>query len=94
MTTPTPDREALLALADEVASGRGMDNGLDVRVEIALFQPDDEYVSIRANGAGTKTVCTKHDGSQRTFWARDFTISPTARAVTAQELRALAGDRP
>lgn len=84
------DREALLALANEVAMGRGMDNGLDVRVEIALFQPDEEYESIRANDAGTKTICIKRDGSQRTFWARDFTISAAARVNTAKRLRALA----
>lgn len=80
----------LIALADEIANGSGMDNALDIRVEIALFEPDDEYASIRANDAGTKTICTKHDGTQRTFWARDFTISPTARAIAAQELRARA----
>lgn len=80
----------LIALAERVASARGMDNSLDVQCEVALFEPDDEWRSIRANHAGTKTICTAHDGKDHAFWARDFTISAERRAKTAVSLRALA----
>lgn len=82
--------EELLALAERVATAKGLDNATDVEVEVALFEPDSDWVSIRANDAGTKTICTATDGSERTFWARDFTISAGNRREAATALRAKA----
>lgn len=82
----------LLALAAKIEAETGCCNRLDVQAEIALFEPDDRWAAIRANDAGTKTICTAPDGSERTFWARDFTISAAARRNTAAALRSL-GER-
>ena len=80
--------DTLTRLADRVEGARGMDNALDVQVEIALFQPCQAYASIRANAAGSKTICTDHSGRDMTFWARDYTISAGNRRQAAAALRA------
>ncbi len=80
--------EELMGLAERVEAATGFDNDLDVLAEIALFQPCETYAAIRANAAGTKTICTEHGGRERTFLARDYTISATARRETAAALRA------
>jgi len=85
--------QELLGLADRVDEEAGTNNSLDVLVEVALFEPDADYVSIRPNAAGTKIICTKPDGLEKTFWSRDFTISARQRANTAASLRALAQTR-
>jgi hypothetical protein len=77
----------LLALAERVVSRFGYDNALDVEVEIALFEPDDEFMSIRANAAGTKVICTTVGGSDMTFWAQEWTKH---RLEVAAALRARA----
>jgi len=82
------DAATLLALAERVATGSGCDNALDIEVELALFEPDDEWAAIRVNDAGTKTICTSPSGKERTFWARDYTISAASRSNTAAALRA------
>lgn len=74
-------------LADEVLSARGFDNALDVRCEIALFEPDELELAIRPNAAGTKVIVTINGGRDRTFIARDFTMSRAAREKTAAALR-------
>jgi hypothetical protein len=80
----------LLELADRVEAARGFDNAIDVECEIALFEPDDFELAIRPNAAGTKIIVTIKDGPERTFIARDYTISAAARKQTAASLRAIA----
>jgi len=80
----------LLALADRVEAERGFCNELDVQCEVALFEPDACELAIRPNAAGTKVIVTIAGGADRTFLARDFTISARARADTAAKLRARA----
>lgn len=53
------------------------DNALDVLVEIALFEPDETFVAVRANAAGTKVIYTRPDGREQTFWAPDWTMDHT-----------------
>jgi len=83
-------RDDLLALAERVLASGGTCNALDVEVEVALFEPDAAYAAIRTNDAGTKTICTRADGSERTFWARDYTMSAGNRREAAAALRARA----
>lgn len=93
MTVQQDRREAvarLLALASEVEAERGFNNSLDVQCEIALFEQNDAERSIRSNAAGTKVIVTMTDGRDRTYLARDYTISAGARNITAAALRALA----
>lgn len=78
----------LTELADRVEAATGYSNELDILSEIALFEPDAEYVSVRVNAAGTKLIYTSADGKEKTHWARDWTISPAERAATAASLRA------
>jgi hypothetical protein len=88
-----PTRAAIEGLAERVERERGMNNALDVLAEIALFEPCKAYASIRANAAGTKTICTDHSGRDHTFWARDYTISAKQRRETAKLLRARAASK-
>lgn len=74
--------EELLA---HVEDGDGPDNALDVRIEIALFQPCSRYMSARANNAGTKAIYTDRGGKKSTHWAEDWTMT---REDTADSLRA------
>jgi len=67
----TDPRIAKLAAA--VVNGTGLDNALDVRIEVALFKPDEEFSSARANHAGTKVIYTRHNGTELTCWAPDWT---------------------
>lgn len=80
----------LHALAGRVEAGKGTSNALDVEVEIALFRPDELYLGVRANAAGTKVIYTDHGGNEATHWARDWTAD---RPGTAHSLRAIASDR-
>lgn len=84
--TPTDRASGLMALADKVESGTGADNRIDVIVEVALFEPDEHYILIRANAAGTKVICTRPDGRDATYWAQEWTDD---RPATAARLRAL-----
>lgn len=83
------DKQELIALAERVEKCTAADNRLDVKVEIALFEPDDEHVSVRANDAGTKLIYTDHGGRDTTYRACDWTMDG-ARAQTAASLRAIA----
>lgn len=87
--------EALNALAERVEAATASDNALDVIVEIALFKPGGAFAAIRANSAGTKVICTRHDGSEAAFRADDWTMRGN-RAATARALRecALASQSP
>lgn len=81
------DREELLALAERVERGKGGDNALDVKVEVALFEPSDADIAARANSAGTKVIYTAIGGGEETCWAPDWTLD---RGATAALLRARA----
>jgi len=74
----------LAVLADRVEHETGCDNSLDVLVEIALFQPDGDWSAIRANAAGSKVICTRPNGAEKTFAALDWTMD---RAGAAAALR-------
>lgn len=84
------DAAEIVRLAAEVEAARGFDNSLDIRCEIALFEPDDSELAIRPNAAGTKVVVTIAGVGDRSFLARDYTISAGARRNTAAALRARA----
>lgn len=88
MTAQTP--AGVEGLAARIESETGFNNELDVLAEIALFEPDDIWRAIRANAAGTKIICTDDCGGEKTFIARDFTISAAARQRTVAALRARA----
>lgn len=75
-------------LASRVEAGRGTDNALDVLIEVALFEPDEEYVSARPNAAGTKVIYTLHGGIERTYWAQEWTAD-RKDAASALRSRAL-----
>lgn len=84
-----PDRDPLLSMAERVERCTSADNALDVQVEIALFEPDKPYASVRANAAGTKLIYADHGGREQTCWAGDWTMADR-RANTAAALRARA----
>jgi len=86
----TPTSSSLLALAERVEGLTRSDNSIDVLVEVAMFEPDEEYTSIRANDAGTKVILTGHDRLERTFWPQDWTMDAEERAATAAALKARA----
>ena len=83
------DKAQILALADRVEAE--CSNEVDVLAEIALHQPQAPWDTIRANAAGTKVIYGQQDGTEKTYWARDWTLSPKARSVTAASLRAMVG---
>jgi hypothetical protein len=76
-----------MELAGKVASAERSDNALDVLVEIALFEPCDRFVAVRANNAGSKVIYTRADGSEVTYRAQDWTMAER-RSNTATQLRA------
>jgi len=79
--------EEMLALAESVASGKSLDNALDVLIEVALFEPSKGWAGVRANDAGTKVIYSDMNGAQRTYWAEEWTAD---RAGAAELLRARA----
>lgn len=72
-------------LIERLEKAKGVDNALDIAIEIALFNPD---VAVRANSAGTKLIYTKRDGTEVTHLADDWTLGPERRARTLALLRA------
>jgi hypothetical protein len=89
MTPSKPTRAAIDGLAERVLTVMGSDNALDVLVEIALFEPDEDCVAVRPNAAGTKIIGTGPDGTETTHWAWDWTMEEH-RETTAKLLRARA----
>jgi hypothetical protein len=85
--------QELLALADRVDAVEKSDNGLDVLIEVALFEPDADTLSVRANSAGTKVTYTVAEGRPETCWAPDWTVGFSERANASARLRALATSR-
>jgi hypothetical protein len=76
-------------LLERVRDNDEADNALDVEIEIATFQPDALYASIRANAAGTKLIYTMQDGQKHTCWAWDWTLNTANRNQATALLSAL-----
>lgn len=79
----------LKALLERVKRNREADNALDIAIDISLFEPDEDFVSVRANAAGTKLVYTDRAGKTSTYWATDWTLDAQSRAAAAGRLTAL-----
>ena len=69
-----------MKLSDRVEALAGFSNEIDVLVECALE-------GCRPNSAGTKVIYIE-GGRERTYSARDWTISKAARTQSAAALRA------
>jgi len=80
----------LLELAARVEGLKESSNEVDVLVEIALFEPDEDAAAISANSAGTKVIYYGHDGRSETHRAQDWTHGKPMRMMTARRLRARA----
>lgn len=85
----TPSKEELSGLVERVRGLKDASNALDIEIEIALFKPDERYVSVRLNHAKTKLVYTTRDGRTETFWAFDWTLTAGRRADTLSFLLSL-----
>ena len=68
-----------MKLSDRVEMLAGFSNEIDVLIECALE-------GCRPNSAGTKVIYSE-GGKERTYWARDWTISKTTRTQSAAALR-------
>lgn len=76
------------ALADAVERGSGISNRLDADIEIALFNPpEDGFLAVRKNDAGSKLIYTTQAGREQTHWAMDWTMD-RPRAVSLLRARA------
>lgn len=84
----TDSRPDLATLLERVRACTGPDNALDMEIEMALFEPDHKHVSLGANAAGTKLIYKRADGRQETFWAADYTLTPTSRQTAIDQLTA------
>ncbi|WP_347092932.1 hypothetical protein [Sphingomonas parapaucimobilis] len=74
--TVAPTPAYLTALAERVLAGQGLSNGLDIEIEIALFDPpEDGFVSVQPNAARTKLIYRRTDGTTCTSWAHDWTAT-------------------
>ncbi|WP_408914037.1 hypothetical protein [Brucella pseudogrignonensis] len=77
-----------MTLIDRLSKMDRSCNSTDVLVEVALFKPNNIYISIRANNAGTKVIFTRTGGKRDTCWAYDYTLTPERRAKCIAILRA------
>lgn len=86
--------KGLTELAERCEAGAGFDLSLEILIEVTMFEPDGEFVSIRPNAAGTKVICTRADGSEATFAADDWTIdrADTAALLRTRAVHLTAGD--
>lgn len=88
--------QTITSLIEKLEAGK-RSNEIDIAVALALFVPDQECKSIRANHAGTKVIYTFRDGSEQTCWARDWSLYPkdTLAILRAQsEARPTGEDSP
>lgn len=76
-------------LIERVRAATGPDNALDIDIDIALFTPDSQHVSVRPNAHGTKCVYQRHDGGTDTFWSSDHTLTPDSRETAIRRLLAV-----
>lgn len=84
-----PDAGELAGLLDRVDAATETDNSLDVEIEIAVFQPDRHYASVRANSAGTKVIYTSLEGKDYTCWSWDWTLNAASRKLAKDAIRSL-----
>ena len=77
------------SLIEKLERCTGPDNELDIAIEIALFEPDEEFGGVRANAAGTKVVYMRHDDSCQSHWAFDWTLNEENRKAAIAELERL-----
>jgi hypothetical protein len=82
-----PDIQSLI---ERVEAGE-RSNALDVLIEVALFRPDENYASVRANAAGSKVIYRSHIGKETTHLAADWTMFPE-RALGDLRSRAQQGE--
>ena len=75
--------EEPMLLSDRVAALTARDPALDVLVEIALFEPYNNWVSIEP--AGHQLIATKTDGSRYSMWPERWTKAPKATAAALRE---------
>lgn len=66
-------------------------NALDVLVEIAMFEPCEEYSAVVSNNAGTKVIYSKAGGGFETCLAREWVREPLKSKALAA-LKATTGD--
>lgn len=76
----------LIDLAERVEAGESS-NELDVLIEVALFEPDEDWVSARSNSAGTKVIYTSRRGHDLTRWAPDWTSDDPLSVAVALRAR-------
>ncbi len=79
------DIEALIERLEKGETG----NALDIAIDIALFEPDQDHVAVKANNAGTKLVYTRAHGGTDTFWARDHTLNDRRVSLAIASLKSL-----
>lgn len=87
------DKTEIEGLVERLRQATGPDNALDIAIDIALFKPDRDHVSVRANNAGTKLVYTRPDGRTDTFLARDHTLNERRRFKAIALLTALGASK-
>lgn len=79
----------LAELLERVNRLRSYSNDIDIDIDIALFEPDSQYRSVKPNAAKTKLVFTLADGTTRTHWADDHTLTGESRDRAARRLSAI-----
>lgn len=79
----------LEGMIERVRKAKSTSNALDIEIEIALFEPDRRYASVKTNAAGTKLIYTTHDGKPETFWAPDHTLNSARRNAAIALLRSI-----
>ena len=82
-----------MSLLDHLSKLNAPCNRTDVLIELALFKPDENYVSVCANNAGTKVIFTRTNGKRETCSAYDYTLTPERRAKCIALLRGREGGR-
>lgn len=79
-------------LIERVKKLRVPSNWIDVEIELAVFQPDDLYASVRPNSKATKVIYTMKDGSEKTCLANDWTLNEQSKAKAINLLKAASFD--
>ena len=81
--------DEMRGLIERIEAGE-RSNALDVLIEVALFEPSENWKAARPNAAKTKVIYTDRNGVDATHWAPDWSTSPAAlSSLRAASLRAL-----
>ena len=86
------DAAEIVRLAEALERGFGLDNELDVRCEVAFWEPGNGSTGVRANDAGTKVIYSFADATEKTYWAEEWTADRLG-AAAALRARAAQHDR-